>query len=67
MSSDEESEFFPGEDDDDEEGRGGGEGGEGEGEDGGRGEMGFPHTPITQQMMQKGLSVLAKVCQMARE
>jgi len=37
-----------------------GGGGEGEGEDGGKGEMGFPQVPITQQMMEKGLCVLAK-------
>ena len=36
-------------------------GGEGEGENGGKGDMGLPPVPITQQMMEKGLRVLAKV------
>jgi len=35
-------------------------GGEGEGENGGKGDMGLPPVPITQQMMEKGLRVLAK-------
>ena len=40
--------------------------GEGEGEGGGgKGDMGLPHVPITQQMMDKGLRVLAKVRRMA--
>ena len=38
-----------------------GGGGEGEGENGGKGDMGLPPVTITQQMMESGLRVLAKV------
>ena len=60
MSSDDDddSDFTRGGDGED---GGEGGGGEGEGEDGGKGELGFPHVPITQQMMEKGLGILAKV------